>query len=357
MLREHSRLRAGVPPGLTDADLQRFSLSKLYLALDSGNWKDAGFEREVCKASESMGVGLVRGNGAHSATVPIGVMLIRDVSGASATVGGHLVATEMGPLAGALYKQSIALSSGAQMLEGLVGNLAICPVTGSVTGYWLSDETTAVTESATTVGKVTLTPKVAGGYVEASHKLLKMGGGVVEKMLSTDMKRVIAQLLDTAVIAGTGADGQPTGILTTVGIGTFTGTSLALAGLVDAESDVALLSGALIDARMAWATTPTVAGVLKVRQRFAGSDRALWEGALLAGEVEGSPAYASANVPAGKMLYGDWSTVVIGQWGVLEVEKNPYANFEAGISGFRCLLTCDVAVRQPGAFTAATGVT
>ena len=357
MQREHSRLRTGVLPGLTDADLQRFSLSKLYLALDSGDWKDAGFEREVCKASEAAGVGLTRGNGAHSATVPIGVMLSRDLTVASATGGGNLVATEMGPLAGALYNQSIALRAGAQMLEGLVGNLAICPVTGSVTGYWLSDEATGPTESAPTVGKVTLSPKVAGAYVEASHKLLKMGGRVVEAMLSADLKRVVAQLLDTAVIAGTGADGQPTGILTTVGIGTFTGTSLALAGLVEAEADVALTSGALIDARMAWATTPTVAGVLKVRQRFAGSDRALWEGKLLAGEVEGSPAYASANVPASKILFGDWSTVAIGQGGVLEVEKNPYANFQAGIPGFRALMTCDVAVRQPGAFSAATGVT
>jgi len=43
--------------------------------------------------------------------------------------------------------------------------------------------------------------------------------------------------------------------------------------------------------------------------------------------------------------------------GVLEVEVNPYANFQAGIIGVRAMYTLDVGVRRPFAFSLATSVT
>jgi hypothetical protein len=42
-----------------------------------------------------------------------------------------------------------------------------------------------------------------------------------------------------------------------------------------------------------------------------------------------------------------------------ELESNPYdtTGFKAGIVQYRCLVSCDVAVRLPGAFVAATSIT
>ena len=57
------------------------------------------------------------------------------------------------------------------------------------------------------------------------------------------------------------------------------------------------------------------------------------------------------------MLAGDFSQVVIGEWGTVEIEANPYANFQAGIVGVRAMYSCDVLVRYPAAFSIGTGIT
>ena len=57
------------------------------------------------------------------------------------------------------------------------------------------------------------------------------------------------------------------------------------------------------------------------------------------------------------MLAGDFSQVVIGEWGVLEIEANPYAQFQSGIVGIRALYTVDVGVRYAAAFAMGTALT
>jgi hypothetical protein len=42
---------------------------------------------------------------------------------------------------------------------------------------------------------------------------------------------------------------------------------------------------------------------------------------------------------------------------VLEVEVNPYANFQAGIIGVRAMYSLDVGVRRPFAFSYASSIT
>jgi hypothetical protein len=63
----------------------------------------------------------------------------------------------------------------------------------------------------------------------------------------------------------------------------------------------------------------------------------------------------SLQIGSGTVLAGDFSQVVIGEWGVLEIEANPYAQFQAGIVGIRALYTVDVGVRYGAAFALGTG--
>ena len=48
---------------------------------------------------------------------------------------------------------------------------------------------------------------------------------------------------------------------------------------------------------------------------------------------------------------------ILAEWGVLEIDVNPFANFTAGITGIRAFYTCDVGVRIPGAFSVASSIT
>ena len=66
---------------------------------------------------------------------------------------------------------------------------------------------------------------------------------------------------------------------------------------------------------------------------------------------------ASNNVPSATMIFGDWSQMLMAEWGVLEVDINPFANFQAGIIGVRAMYSVDFGVRVPGAFSVATSIT
>jgi hypothetical protein len=57
------------------------------------------------------------------------------------------------------------------------------------------------------------------------------------------------------------------------------------------------------------------------------------------------------------MVFGDWSQLVMAEWGSLAIEVNPFANFQAGLIGVRALYAMDVGVRVPGAFSVATSIT
>jgi len=90
-------------------------------------------------------------------------------------------------------------------------------------------------------------------------------------------------------------------------------------------------------------------------QRFAGptGDR-LWQGNVMDGQILGMRAMSSAQVQSATMIFGNWAEVIIGEWGVLELRTNPYADFAKGISAIRAMYTMDVCVRRPAAFSVAT---
>jgi hypothetical protein len=56
------------------------------------------------------------------------------------------------------------------------------------------------------------------------------------------------------------------------------------------------------------------------------------------------------------MYFGDWAKMVVAEWGVLEVETHPFANFPAGIIGVRAMYSVDVGVRYPAAFSRADSI-
>ena len=344
---------AGTPDvGMAPTEVKRYSVLRAIAAAASGNWKDAGLELEAHRAIEAK-IGPSRRQGVY---VPYEVQK-RDLTAAGATTGSKLVAAELRPqdFVELLRSRTRVAALGARMLTGLVGNVQIPKQTGAGTAYWLATESTAITESDQTIGQLTMTPRNIGAYTEISKQLTMQSTPDAESMVMDDLSRVLAVGIDLAAIAGTGASGQPTGITLTAGIGSVTGTSLAYAGMVEFQTDVAG-SNALADG-CAYLTTPAVAGLLMQRQRFASTDTPLWSGTVLDGQAAGYRATSSTVVPAATMIFGDFSQVVIGEWGVLELEVNPYANFAAGIIGVRAWATVDVAIRQAGAFSVASTIT
>jgi hypothetical protein len=115
---------------------------------------------------------------------------------------------------------------------------------------------------------------------------------------------------------------------------------------------------AIAAARERGAAETELNGLLSQRARIASTDsKTLWSGNILDGVVEGYSAHSSNNITAATCIFGDFSQAILAEWGVLEVDVNPFANFAAGITGIRAFYTCDVGVRTAGAFSAASSIT
>ena len=342
--------------GMSAAETKRFSITNAVRAMLSNDWSGAGLEREASQAfAEKAKAAGIQRQSETSFFLPIEVQR-RDMTVGSATAGGNMVATDLRPqdFIELLRNRQVIAALGARRLTGLIGNADITKQTGAATGYWLGSESTAITESGQTVGLLQLRPKVLGAYTEVSRLLLQQSTPDADMFVMDDLAKVLAVAIDAAAI-NTGGSGAPVGILGTSGIGSVTGTDLALADILEFQTDVAGANA--LNANCAYLTTPSVAALLAQRQKFSSTDTPLWTGNILDGNVLGFKGVTSLQVPSATMIFGDFSQVIQAEWGALEIATNPYANFAAGITGIRAFYTCDVGVRVAGAFSAASSIT
>ncbi len=344
--------------GLTRQEIQTFSLTRAIAATAGKDWSKAPFELEC---SQEISKRLNRTPDPNKFFVPFEVLERpvqhkRDLTVATAGAGGYLVETENQGFIEMLRNRSVAFRMGARRLSGLQGSVTVPRQSAAATAYWLSTEATQITESQQTFVQMALNPKNVGAYTEISRQLLLQSSPAAEGIVSDDLAQQVALAVDLAALEGSGASGQPTGISQTGGIGSVTGTSLAAAGVLEFMSDVATAN--VTPMRPGYVTTPAVAALLMVRPELpsTGTTR-LWTGNMWDGAMFGIPAMSSNQPTAATMIFGDWQELVVAEWGVLEVEVNPYANFQAGIVGVRALYSMDIGVRRPFAFSRATSIT
>lgn len=338
--------------GMNQKEAKQFSVIKALRAMTEGDWSKAGLEREASQAiaDKIRGMGVERAGSGRGFFIPLEVQQ-RDMLVATAANGGNMVATNLRPqdFIGLLRNRTLATQLGVRTLSGLVGNADITRQTAGATAYWLASESTAITESQQTLGLLQLRPNNLGAYTEVTRQLMLQSTPDADSFVMGDLAAQLAVAIDAAIFAGTGTE-QPQGIIGTASVGAVTGTTLGLAGLIEAQTDVAGANALTANCR--YVTTPAVAGLLSQRARIASTDsKTLWQGNILDGVVEGYQAHSSNNITAATCIFGDFSQAILAEWGVLEVDVNPYANFTAGITGIRAFYTCDVGVRVPGAFS------
>lgn len=336
-----SLLRASGVISVTD--VVQYRLSAAIRAVLDHSWTGSKtLEREAHE-----GLCRLHGAPANEGCIRVPVEVLRRDLQAGSGGGQNLVGHRIPTYYEALHNRSVVFRLGAQRLPGLDSNASISGLSASATAQWLSTESTPITESQPTAGSIALEPKTVGAYTEISHQLTRQTSPAADALILSDLGTVVATAVDAAVIAGTGLSGQPRGIIGTPGVATATGASLDLAGLVAAQVSVGDNNGQVDGLAGGFVTTPTVAGKLMQRARFAGGDAPLWAGSASDGVMVGARAASTKNCPAATVLYCDWSQVIVAEWGAgLTIEINPFANFPAGIVGIRALWTVDVALRS-----------
>jgi HK97 family phage major capsid protein len=357
--------------GLSEREIRSYSvlaMARHVCANNSGRWREIPTLETECNLQIEMAL-KNRATNTDGFFVPYEIqrrsftMTRADTVGVGST-GGYLVPTDTVSFIDLLRNRTVAFRLGAFPLSGLVhqpghGNVSIPKLTGAATATWLTTETMQAdsgNSSNQTFSQLGFVPHNVAAYTEISRQLLMQSTPSAEAVVMWDLAAVVALALDEAAINGPGTAGAPVGILNTAGVQVFGGTvsTIPWPSFLAMEGD--LLTSNVPMSAPAWATTPALAQTLAGRQMFSGSSIPIWDGPLIDGEINGNRAMSSQQIPSASLILGDWNQLVIADWGQLEIEVNPYANFQAGLVGIRAIASVDIGIRNAAAFCVATGV-
>jgi HK97 family phage major capsid protein/HK97 family phage prohead protease len=363
-----------------------YSITAGIRAALTGDWssREAGLVREMSREVEKSGVSKTA---ERSFFVPFAALAKRATYVTSgATTGGNLVATDLlaDDFIEYLRNNSLMLSLGVRTMPGLVGNVAIPRRSGVANTYYLSTQTTAITQAESTFDQVTMAPKNLAALSKYSRQTLLQGTPGIEELVRRDLTDGLNLAVDLGILNGSGSSGQPTGIMQTSGIGSVAmgtnGGAITLEKLVDLETEVMIDNGAVNRDSVAYVTNAKVMGALK-KLRAGGSTTG--DGPFLVNsvpnalgrgpagtQINGYPIGVTNQVPStltkgsssgvcSAVLMGDFSQAMVGFWGNgLEITVGEDADdFSKALTSVRGIITYDVAVRQAASFAAILDVT
>ena len=261
------------------------------------------------------------------------------VAATVATDGKEIVATDKLNILSPLRGKSILAEAGATFLTGLVGNISIPNYTGSTCGW--KGELEAADNGKGTFGSVELSPKRLTAYIDISKQFLTQDSVGAEEMLRADIvNSLVAKLEQTIFGDAAGDNTKPAGI--------FNGAEVvapSYQGVCEAEAAVTDYSG-----EKRFVMSPTAKSAFK--QATISGTKSDLRLLLEDGEVDGYPVSDSSNVVAGGYAFGDFSELVVAQWGGIDIVVDPYTL--ATKNAIRLVINAyfDAKVRRNGAIKA-----
>ena len=336
--------------GMTKQEVKRFSIIRAIHALanptDRRAQEAAAFEFECSRAAADQ-----YGRAAQGILLPAEVLRNwkRDLNSADEAAlftddfrGGDFIDV--------LRNASSVMQAGARMLNGLSGDVKIPKKTAAAAAGWIATEGGASAESEMTVGSVTMTPKTLGAHTDVTRQLLIQSSLDVEALIRDDLAQAIALAIDLGALSGSGSSGQPTGIKNTSGINTVDfGTAPDLvptfAQVVEMETKVAEDNALL--GNLAYIMGAAMYGALKTTEKSASTAAYVVEPG---GTINGYRAIVSNQAAAGDAYFGNFSDLLVGMFGGLDIVVDPYTASTSGTVRVVALQSCDVAVRNAVSF-------
>jgi len=334
--------------GLTKKEVRQFSVVRAIAALanpgDRRLREAAAFEFEVSEAAAQR-----YGRSASGLMVPtdvLGVWKQRDLntSDDNEIVATNLLANEFIDV---LRNSASVMQAGARMMPGLVGNVAIPKKTAASTAGWISTEGGAASESEPTFGTVSLTPRNLGAFTDMTRQLILQSTPSIEQLVRDDLTQALALAIDKAALEGTGLSGQPTGILSTVGVNKPTSFAAAVPTFAEMVAlETAVAEDNALFGNLAYITDAATYGGLKTKTKDAGSGMFVLE----SGQANGYTVYRTQQATAGNVYFGNFQDCMVGFWGGLDLTVDPYTSSTTGTVRIVALQTVDVALRNPVSF-------
>ena len=347
--------------GVSEKEAGQYSLMRALNAAATNDWSKAGFERELSIATAD-----ALGKEARGFFVPHDMLMRamahhpsasmrRGLEVGAAGKGGELVATDLriDQFIDILRNKTVIAQLGARMLSGLEGDLDLPKKVSGSNFYWLGEKED-VNLSDFDLATLPMKPKTIAGGIPVTRKLRKQAALSVEALIVDDLISGIGVAIDLAMLMGTGSDNQPLGLLNQTGLGSveYPADGITWGKIVDMVTKVATYNAD--QGALAYLTDVVQRGAAQQTEKFANTGKEIWGDN---GRVNGYRAEATNQMPTDTWLFGDFSQVVIGMWGVLDLKPDPYAL--AGQDGLivRVFQDVDANVRRPESFCVATKAT
>lgn len=274
---------------------------------------------------------------------------------ATTTTAAQIVPDDYAPneYVGLLRNSMVMQRLGARVLPNLRGDLVIPKAATAHTAEWLAEGDKLVGSNAT-YDSIKLTPRHVGAKTELSRQLLQQSSPAVEALVRDDFVQIVSLAVDKAMLHGDGVK-QPLGLIGRTGVAgdVQTGNLATLSwatflelfeklALVNANPNGIVTHAEVVTKLRSTLKTATLPGYLMENGQVGGINVSATN--QLAAKA-GSPA-------TGRLIMGDFSQILIGQWGALDILANPFAqdSFDAGAVQIRVLATMDMQVRHEAGF-------
>ena len=257
--------------------------------------------------------------------------------------GVDVVETDIYDILEPLRAKNVLVAAGAKFITNLQGNVQV-PVMSATQVGW-KGEIAAADDGSGAFTSVTLSPKRLTGKFPVSLELLAQDTLGVENMIRQDIVNAINEKLEATILgAGAGDLNTPAGL--------FHG--YADTNVIADFGDIADLEAKVEEKNVYGNCKYIVSPKAKAKLRSTIKGTAGVGMIMENGAIDGTEALATSNVAAGKMLYGDFSNLVIGQWDsvILDVVRDT-ESLANGCVTIVCNAYFDAKVAREGAIVAA----
>lgn len=251
--------------------------------------------------------------------------------------GESLVATEVFDILTPLRAKNVLAQAGATIYSNLTSDVKI-PIM-SKSNVTFEAENGEAKDGAGAFNYLKLTPHRLTAYVDISKELLAQDSVDVENAIRADLVNAINGKLEEAFLSDfTGSTVQPKGVFAVVK--PDSAVTKDFATLVANEAKV---EDANILNEPVYVLSNKAKAALRAMAKGVKSTELVYEN----GEVDGTKAYNTSNVPASNYLFGDMSSLVIGTWSGLDLIVDPYTQAAKGAVRLVVNMYVDFGVARP----------
>ena len=268
--------------------------------------------------------------------IPTNEVEVRAIHSVTAD-GEKVVATEVFDILTPLRAKNVLAQAGATIYSNLTSDVKI-PIM-SKSNVTFEAENGEAKDGAGAFNYLKLTPHRLTAYVDISKELLAQDSVDVENAIRTDLVNAINSKLEEAFLSDfSGSAAQPKGVFAVVKPSSAVTNDFAT--LVANEAKV---EDANILNEPVYILSNKAKAALRAMAKGAKSTELVYEN----GEVDGTKAYNTSNVPASNYLFGDMSSLVIGTWSGLDLIVDPYTQAAKGAVRLVVNMYVDFGVARP----------